>query len=69
MMSPPWNINYRVVLVEARMKKRNGMAALDNADTVESPRMDARLAGFSKVLVLTVGFGIGAALIQRSAGQ
>jgi hypothetical protein len=28
-------------------------------------RLDARLAGFRKVLVLTLGFGIGAALIHR----
>jgi hypothetical protein len=32
-----------------------------------SARLDARLAGFRKVLVLTLGFGIGAALIQRDA--
>jgi len=30
-------------------------------------RSDARLAGFRKVLVLTLGFGIGAALIHRAA--
>jgi hypothetical protein len=30
-------------------------------------RLDERLAGFRKVLVLTLGFGIGAALIQRGA--
>jgi hypothetical protein len=32
-----------------------------------SARLDARLAGFRKVLVLTLGFGIGAALIHRNA--
>lgn len=33
-----------------------------------SARLDPRLAGFRKVLVLTLGFGIGAALIHRDAG-
>ena len=32
-----------------------------------SARLDPRLAGFRKVLVLTLGFGIGAALIHRAA--
>lgn len=32
-----------------------------------SARLDPRLAGFRKVLVLTLGFGIGAALIHRGA--
>lgn len=32
-----------------------------------SARLDERLAGFRKVLVLTLGFGIGAALIHRDA--
>jgi len=32
-----------------------------------SARSDARLAGFGKVLVLTLGFGIGAALVQRAS--
>jgi hypothetical protein len=32
-----------------------------------SARLDERLAGFRKVLVLTLGFGIGAALIHRAA--
>jgi hypothetical protein len=30
-----------------------------------SARLDPRLAGFQRILVLTLGFGIGAALIQR----
>ena len=33
-----------------------------------SARLDARLTGFRKVLVLTLGFGIGAALIHRDVG-
>jgi hypothetical protein len=33
-----------------------------------SARLDPRLAGFRKVLVLTLGFGIGAALIHRGDG-
>jgi predicted NBD/HSP70 family sugar kinase len=32
-----------------------------------SARLDERLAAFRKVLVLTLGFGIGAALIHRDA--
>ena len=32
-----------------------------------SARLDSRLAGFRKVLVLTLGFGIGAALIHRAS--
>lgn len=33
-----------------------------------SARLDARVAGLRKVLVLTLGFGIGAALIRRAYG-
>jgi hypothetical protein len=32
-----------------------------------SARLDPRLAGYQKILVLTLGFGIGAALIQRAS--
>jgi hypothetical protein len=42
------------------------LLVLNDAElAAHSARLDLRLAGFRKILVLTLGFGIGAALIQR----